>query len=190
MLIIHKCINFLWCYSKLPQTKYLKVTQIYCNSGDQKLKIGLVLLCVCVCVCVCVCALSHVWLFATLWTVDRQAPLSMKFPRLEYRSEFSFLTSGVLSWPRDQTCVSCIGRWILYCWATWETPKIGLSALKSFISGNSRVESVFWSFPVSSSYPHSFVHGAQPFSKPAMVDGVLLKLYLSDSDTLASLFHF
>ena len=24
------------------------------------------------------------------------------------------------SWPRDQTCVSCTGRWILYCWATRE----------------------------------------------------------------------
>ena len=24
------------------------------------------------------------------------------------------------SWPRDRTCVSCFGRWILYHWATWE----------------------------------------------------------------------
>ena len=24
------------------------------------------------------------------------------------------------SWPRDQTCVSCIDRWILYHWATWK----------------------------------------------------------------------
>ena len=24
------------------------------------------------------------------------------------------------SWTRDWTCVSCIGRWILYHWATWE----------------------------------------------------------------------
>ena len=24
------------------------------------------------------------------------------------------------SWRREQTCVSCIGRWILYQWATWE----------------------------------------------------------------------
>ena len=29
---------------------------------------------------------SHVWLFATLWTVARQAPLSMGFPRQEYWS--------------------------------------------------------------------------------------------------------
>ena len=45
-----------------------------------------------VCVCVCVCVrkreremLSHV-LFATPWTVARQAPLSMEFTRQEYRS--------------------------------------------------------------------------------------------------------
>ena len=37
----------------------------------------------------CVCVLSHfshVRLFATLWTVDRQAPLSMGFSRQEYWS--------------------------------------------------------------------------------------------------------
>ena len=60
-----------------------------------------VLYSVCVCVCVCVCVLSqfsHVWLFATPWTVACQAPLSMA-PRGS-------------SWSRDQTCISyvfCIG---------------------------------------------------------------------------------
>ena len=32
----------------------------------------------------CACVLSRVWLFATPWTVARQAPLSMGFPRQEY----------------------------------------------------------------------------------------------------------
>ena len=27
------------------------------------------------------------------------------------------------SWPRDQTCVSCIDRWFLYHWATGEAPR-------------------------------------------------------------------
>ena len=40
--------------------------------------------CVFVCVCVCVCALSLVQLFATPWTVARQAILSMEFSRQEY----------------------------------------------------------------------------------------------------------
>ena len=40
--------------------------------------------------CVCACVLNHfsqVQLFATLWTVASQAPLSMGFPRQEYWSE-------------------------------------------------------------------------------------------------------
>ena len=31
-----------------------------------------------------VCMLCHIWLFVTLWTVARQAPLSIGFPRQEY----------------------------------------------------------------------------------------------------------
>ena len=33
------------------------------------------------------------------------------------------------SWPRDWTYVSCIGRQILYHWATWETPKYYFSSI-------------------------------------------------------------
>ena len=44
--------------------------------------------------------LSHVWLFATLRTLARQAPLSMGFPRQEYRSGFPFLSPGDLPDPR------------------------------------------------------------------------------------------
>ena len=39
--------------------------------------------------CICAQSLAHVWLFATPWTVDRQAPLSMGFSRWEYWSELS-----------------------------------------------------------------------------------------------------
>ena len=31
------------------------------------------------------------------------------------------------SWPRDQTCISCIGREILYLWSTWEAPGLILN---------------------------------------------------------------
>ena len=64
--------------------------------------------------------LSHIWLFATPWTVAFQAPLSMEFSKQEY---WSGLPLQRISWPRDQTqdsCVICIGRWILHHWATWE----------------------------------------------------------------------
>ena len=43
--------------------------------------------------------LSHAWLFATLWTVVHQPPLSMGFPRQEYWSGLSFPTPGDLADP-------------------------------------------------------------------------------------------
>ena len=42
---------------------------------------------------------SPVRLFATSWTVARQVPLSMKFPRQEYWSGLSFPPPGDLSDP-------------------------------------------------------------------------------------------
>ena len=44
-------------------------------------------------------SLSRVWLFATLWTVGHQAPLSMGFPRQEYWSGFPFPSPGDLPDP-------------------------------------------------------------------------------------------
>ena len=40
---------------------------------------------------------SHVQLFATPWTIARQAPLSMEFSRQEYWSGFPFSSPGYLS---------------------------------------------------------------------------------------------
>ena len=42
---------------------------------------------------------SHVWLFATWWTVAYQAPLSMELSRQEYWSELPFLSPGDLPYP-------------------------------------------------------------------------------------------
>ena len=60
-------------------------------------------MCVCVCVCVCVFAharsvavLSHAQLFATLWTVALQAPLSMELSRQEYWGRIPSSTTGDL----------------------------------------------------------------------------------------------
>ena len=52
----------------------------------------------------CVCSLSPVQLFS-----DPMAPLSFGFPRQEYWSGLTFLPP-----------VSCIGRQVLYHWASWE----------------------------------------------------------------------
>ena len=51
-------------------------------------------------------SLSCVLVFATPWTVARQAPLSMKFSRQEYWSELSISFCRGSSWPTDQTWVS------------------------------------------------------------------------------------
>ena len=44
-------------------------------------------------------SLSHVWLFATPWTIAHQAPLSMEFSRQEYWSGLPFPSPGDLSNP-------------------------------------------------------------------------------------------
>ena len=63
---------------------------------------------------VCVCVLSCVRLFATSWSIAHQAPLSMGISRQESRG------SSQLGDRTHISCVSCIGRWILYHCATWK----------------------------------------------------------------------
>ena len=56
---------------------------------------------------------SHVQLFATLWAVAHQAPLSMGFPRQEYWSGLPLPPLGNLPDPGVEPtslCVSCIGK--------------------------------------------------------------------------------
>ena len=56
---------------------------------------------------------SRVQLFATLWTVARQAPLSVGFSWQEYWNGLPFPPLGYLPWPRDGTQVSCMaGRFL------------------------------------------------------------------------------
>ena len=78
----------------------------------QSWKYYISLLTVCVCVCVCVCVRACAQLHPTPWTVACQAPLSMEFSR---QSELSFLLQGIFPTQRTLvSCVSCIGRQILY----------------------------------------------------------------------------
>ena len=62
-------------------------------------------------ICMYVCVLSHIWLFATPWTIARQTSLSMRFP-----NGLPFPTPGDFPEPKDPTrisCAYCIGRQIL-----------------------------------------------------------------------------
>ena len=54
---------------------------------------------------------SHVWLFATPWTVAHQPPLSMEFSRQEYWSRLPCSSPGESSWPRDQNQISYVS-WV------------------------------------------------------------------------------
>ena len=51
------------------------------------------------------------------WTIAHQAPLSMGFSRQGYWNGLPFSSQGDLPNPGRET-VSCIGRWILYHWAS------------------------------------------------------------------------
>ena len=79
--------------------------------------------CPCAGKCAVLSHFSRVQLFATPWTVAHLAPLSMGFSRQEYWSGLPFLPPGESSWPKDQTCISCVsciaGRFFTR-WATWE----------------------------------------------------------------------
>ena len=65
-----------------------------------------------------------VWPFMTLWTVAHQAPLFMEFSRQEYWSGLPFPrgSSGSRDWTYI-SCISCIGRRVLYHYITWEAPR-------------------------------------------------------------------
>ena len=75
---------------------------------------------------------GHVWMccclvivlsdsFVTPWTAACQAPLSVGFSQARILELVAISFSRGTSWPRDWTqvsCISCIGRQILYHWAT------------------------------------------------------------------------
>ena len=94
-------------------------SKLYMKQGTGLWQVKIITPCVCVSVCVCVCvcvceSLSHVWLFVAPWTVVHQAPLSMGFPQPEYCSGLAFSSPSDLPNPEIKSCISCIGKQILY----------------------------------------------------------------------------
>ena len=59
----------------------------------------------------CVQSLSPVGLFATLWTVACQVPLSMEFSRQKYWSGLPFPPLGDLSDQGSNPCLLCLPHW-------------------------------------------------------------------------------
>ena len=93
---------------------------------------------------------SCVRLFMTPWTVAHQAPLPVGFPRQEYWSELPISSSRGSSWPRDQTHISCVGRWILYHCTTSDTlSKHNTSLYRNSLSPtpHNPTDTVLWKWP-------------------------------------------
>ena len=92
--------------------------------------------------------LSHVWLFATPWTVAHQDPLSMEFSWLEYWSGCHFLLQGIFLTQGSNLPLLCLLHWpvILYHCATWEVTAINpvckaIFIMPAFCLGN---HNSFW----------------------------------------------
>ena len=54
------------------------------------------------------CMLNYIWLFATLWTVTRQAPLSMGFPGKNTGLGCHFLLQGIFLTQGPNPCPLCL----------------------------------------------------------------------------------
>ena len=113
----------------ITNTQTINISMMwFLKSLDHHLKLQAILsicffTCVSVCVCVCVCSITR--LFPVLCiSIDCSPPGSsvrgiFQAGILEWG--FHFLLQGS-SQPRDQTsisCISCIGRWILYHCSSW-----------------------------------------------------------------------
>ena len=81
------------------------------------------------CVCMHAQSFSRVRLFATLWTVARQPPLSIGFSRQEYWSGLSWPSSGDLPYPgiEQASPASPASTGEFFHWATWEA--LGVASL-------------------------------------------------------------
>ena len=82
--------------------------------------------------------------FFTPWTLTHQAPLSIGFPRQEYRIGGAISFSRKFSKPRYGTYVSCIGNWVLYHQATREALWIFNTRKHFFSRYNQMVLAQFW----------------------------------------------
>ena len=73
-------------------------------------------------------SLSRVWLCDT---VNCSPPGSSVYgiAQAKMLEWVAISSSRGSSWPRDPTCISCIGRWILHHWATWEVLNLTLKGV-------------------------------------------------------------
>ena len=124
-----------------------------------------------------VCVLSRfscVWLFATLWKVAHQTPLSMEFSRQEHWSGLPCPPPGGFPNPGIEICflrlLHC--RWILYCWATREAKKTPLGMIQTLEKRKRSLQfsSVQFSHSVMSEslWTHGLQHTRPPCPSPPL----------------------
>ena len=82
--------------------------------------------------------LSHVWLFATPWTVAHETPLSMDFSRQEYWIGLPFPSPGDLPNPGIKPASPASAGRFFATSATWEAPKRDVG-LPQWLSGEESI---------------------------------------------------
>ena len=91
------------------------------KSGTQRIFRAVKLLCVCVCVCVCAQSRPNP---CDPCGLNPTGSLVHGISQARILEQIGISYTRGSSWSRDLTwvsCISCIGRWILYHWATWDT---------------------------------------------------------------------
>ena len=111
----------------------------------------------------CCCLVTK--LFLNLWDPIDCSPPGSSVHGISQAKTLEWVAisfSGASSWPRDQTCISCIGRQTLYRWATREGPLL----LKNITKFN-------MSQPVTSSGLRNFNSLRRPVGKDYLSPWVL-----------------
>ena len=114
-----ECVLMLWNYLAICCTTLYQDTTILCRCSLKFLKMVNLMLSALVCMCVLWC-FSHVRFFATLWTIARQAPLSMGFSKQEYWSGLPFLSPGELPNPGTKPGSPALAGGFFTTSAIWE----------------------------------------------------------------------
>ena len=113
-----------------------------------------------------VCVLSRLWLFCD--PLDCSPPVSSVhgISQAGILEWVAIASSRGSSWPRDwspTSCISCIGRQILYHWATREAPDLETETLEQHCAIELSVMIEMVPFGLSKSTPHAWPHAAFEF---------------------------
>ena len=90
--------------------------------------------------------LGHICLFATPWTVARQAPLSMGFPRQEYWSGLPFPSPGALPDPGIEP-TSLVSPALVGRFFTINPPAKSMLYISRETEGGTEGERFFYGYP-------------------------------------------